>query len=342
MRLGEIARQIGAELMGDPETEIRGVAPLDRAQAGDLAFLSDPRHENTLQVTRASAVILEAPMAQSCPTAALVVRNPHLAFARAATLLTVCSPVPAGIHPSAALHPEASIDSGASIGPHVVVGRGTVISAGVIIGPGCVIGDSCVIGADTLLGPNVSVLAASIGRRVLVHSGAVIGADGFGFAQDGASWVKVPQLGRVRIGDDVEIGANTTVDRGALDDTVIGDGVKIDNLVQVAHNVRIGANTAIAGCVGIAGSARIGERCRIGGGAGILGHLEIADDVTIGAMSLVTRTIAKAGVYASGAPLQPVARWRRNSVRLRHLDEIVGRLEALERIVQDLDQSKKG
>ena len=329
--LGELARQVGGKVHGDADCIIRAVATLQNAQPGEITFLANPRYRKYLSATRASAVILSADAQADCPVIAWVVDNPAVAYARAAALL---HPIPAavpGIHPSAYVSPDATIHASASIGPQCVVEAGVQIDAGVTIGPGCFIGEHSRVGADSRLLAHVTLCHGShIGRRVLIHPGAVIGSDGFGLANDAGKWVKIPQLGRVRIGDDVEIGANTTIDRGALEDTVLEEGVKLDNQIQVAHNVHIGAHTAIAGCVGIAGSAKIGKRCTIGGGVGIAGHLEVADDVHITGMTLVSKSILEPGTYSSGAPAQPNHIWNKNFARFRQLDEMARRLKDVE------------
>lgn len=342
MRLGTLAAYLGAELRGDPEAVVERVESLDHASPGALTFLSDSRYLRSLTSTRASAVILSGEFADASPCASLVVDNPHLAFAKAAQLLYPVKQDSHGVHPTAVVDEGVVINSGVSIGAHCVIEAGVRIACDAVIGPGCLIHENSEIGEASVLVSGVTIRAAKLGRRVFVHAGAVIGSDGFGYARDGDHWFKVPQLGRVIIGDDVEIGANTAIDRGALNDTIIGNGVKIDNQVQVAHNVRIGDDTAIAGCVGIAGSAVIGRRCAIGGGAGILGHLEITDDVTITAMSLVTRSIREPGSYSSGTALQPTPRWRRNGVHARRLDEYVSRLESLERLSRNDEENGKG
>lgn len=331
--LAELAQQLGGELQnGDPHCNVTAVATLQHAGPGDLSFLANPAYRKQLPSTRASAVILSAMHAAECPVAAIVVSNPYVAYARAATLL---APQPAprqGVHESASLDGDCSVAATAWIGPHCVVEQGAVIHAGVQLAAGCFIGAGSVIGAGSRLDANVVVCHdVHIGERVHVYPGAVIGSDGFGLANDNGKWVNVPQLGSVRIGNDAEIGANTTIDRGALDDTVLEEGVRLDNQIQVAHNVHIGAHTAIAGCVGISGSARIGRHCMIGGGAGIVGHLEIADHVTVTGMTMVTRSITEPGVYSSGVPAQDNDSWNRNYARFRKLDKLARRVLALER-----------
>ncbi len=332
LTLGELANKLGAKLHGDSGSIVKAVASLQHARPGDISFLAGPRYRKYLVSTQATAVILSAADQDNCPVSALIVANPALAYAHAAALL---HPLPApapGIHGSACVHPSSRIHESASIGPHCVVEAGAEIAANVAIGAGCFIGENTRIGADSRLMAHVTLChATQIGCRVLIHPGAVIGSDGFGLANDQGTWVKIPQLGKVCIGDDVEIGANTTIDRGALGDTVIEEGVKLDNQIQVAHNVYIGAHTAIAGCVGIAGSAKIGRRCTIGGGVGIAGHLEIADDVHVTGMTLVSKSILEPGVYSSGLPAQTNHLWNKNYARLCQLDEMARQLKALEK-----------
>jgi len=332
--LGEIAAAARARLQGcDAATVVAGVAPLHSAGPGQISFLTHPRYRSYLATTRATAVILSPEDARDCPAPAVVAANPQVAYARAATLFEPAVESRRGVHPTAWVSPTATIAADSWIGPHCAVEAGAVIETGVIVGPGCVIGEQAMIGAGSRLVARVTVChRVRLGCRVLVHPGAVIGSDGFGLALDtGGRWLKVSQLGSVVIGDDVEIGANTTIDRGALEDTVIEDGVKLDNQIQVAHNVRIGAHSALAGCVGIAGSARIGRHCMVGGGVGIAGHLEIADQVQITGMSLVAQSITQPGIYSSGLSVTPNRLWNKISARLRRLDELFRRLAALEK-----------
>jgi len=332
LTLGQLAQQLGVELRGDPAVRVSGVATLQCAQAGELSFLANPRYRRHLAATRASAVVLAPEDAPHCPVAALVAANPYACYARAARLLYPQATLAPGIHPSAVVDPEARIDASASIAAHCVVEAGAVIGPRVYVGPRCLIGAGVSIDADSRLLAAVTVLAAArIGKRVVLHPGVVIGADGFGMAWEDDHWENVPQLGSVRIADDVDIGANTTVDRGSLDDTVIEAGVKIDNQVQVAHNVVIGAHTAIAGCVGISGSARIGSYCALAGGVGVVGHLEICDHVRVTGMSMVTRSISEPGTYSAGTPLMPNSQWRRNAVAMKRLDALARRVRALEK-----------
>ena len=332
--LGEVAAVSSTRLQGcDAATVVTGVAPLNRAEPGQLSFLTHSRYRPFLAVTRASAVILSIEDAKDCPAPALVADNPQVAYARVAALFEPVSKVKPGIHPTAWVSPSARIAPDAWIGPHCTVEAGAAIESGVFVGPNCVVGEQSALGENTRLVAQVTIChRVRLGRRVLVHPGAVIGSDGFGLALDsGGRWLKIPQLGSVSIGDDVEIGANTTIDRGALEDTVIEDGVKLDNQIQVAHNVRIGAHSALAGCVGIAGSARIGRHCMLGGGVGIAGHLEIADRVQITGMSLVTQSITEPGTYSSGLAVEPNRIWNKISARLRRLDEVFRRLAVLEK-----------
>ncbi len=330
--LAELARLVGGNVVGDDSVRIEGVATLANASPRQISFLANPHYQQQLSETRAAAVILAEPELAQCPVNALVTSNPYVSYARVAALF---APTPAqqhGIHPAAYVSPDAVIHETAWIGPNCSVEAGVTVDANTRIGPGCFIGGNSSIGADSLLVGNVSIChGVHIGCRNIIHAGAVIGSDGFGFANVRGEWLKVPQLGGVVIGDDVEIGANTTIDRGALDDTVIEHGVKLDNQIQVAHNVFIGAHTAIAGCAGISGSTRVGRRCAIAGGVGIAGHLEIADDVTITAMSLVLKSIREPGsVYSSGIPVEPNRLWNRRLVHFRRLDEMAARLKSVE------------
>lgn len=328
-----MAQRIGGEVYGDAECVITGIATLQKAQPGDITFLAHPRYRKYLNATTATAVILSAQDRAACPVAALVVDNPSIGYVHVAALFNPKPFAEQGIHPSACVHPSSRIHESAWIGPQCVIEGGVEIAADVTLGPGCIIGENTVIGQGSRLVARVTLCHGThIGRRVLIHPGAVIGSDGFGLVNDGGAWLKVPQLGKVVIGDDVEIGANTTIDRGALNDTLLEEGVKLDNQIQVGHNVQIGAHTAIAGCVGIAGSTRIGKRCSIGGGVGVAGHLEIADDVHITGMSLVTKSISKPGVYSSSTPAEPNRLWYRNLARFRQLEDMARRLKALEKI----------
>lgn len=340
--LGELARQFGGEIRGDEAATVARVAPLDRAGPGELAYLADAAYVEQLEVTRAEAVILPRKDTPAFSRNAWIVGNPRLVFARAAHLLHPPEASTPGIHPSASVDREASVAPDAHVGPLAVIEAGAVVGARAVIGAGCVIGRRVHIGEDTRLLAQVAVNADCVlGARCIVHSGAVIGSDGFGFVQDGGRWVKIPQLGRVVIGDDVEIGANTSIDRGALDDTVIGNGVKLDNLIHIAHNVRIGDDCALAGCVGLAGSAVLGKRCTVGGQSGIVGHITVGDDVHLMGRSLLSHSVTAPGVYSSALPALPAGEWRKNAARLRHLDELARRVKALEQQIQQMLQGNE-
>jgi UDP-3-O-[3-hydroxymyristoyl] glucosamine N-acyltransferase len=334
LTLQAIAELTGAELQGDAHIMVHGVASLKTAHPGQLAFLSNPAYQPLLETTQATAVILPAELAAQCPVAVLAVPNPHLAFAQVAALFAPALPAQRGIHPSATVSPTAHIAEDVWIGPNCVIEAEAVIEPGAWIGPHCVIGPDVHIGQYAQLVAQVTLCrSVRLGHRVVLHPGVVIGADGFGLANDAGRWVKVPQLGAVRIGDDVEIGANTTVDRGALDDTVLEAGVKLDNQIQVGHNVQIGAHTAIAGGVMIGGSTRIGQYCMIGGGSCISGHLEIADRVVITGMTGVSKSITQAGMYSSALTAEPTLTWNRIRSRLRRIEDVVRRIGILEKTV---------
>ncbi|HEX6928246.1 MAG TPA: UDP-3-O-(3-hydroxymyristoyl)glucosamine N-acyltransferase [Gammaproteobacteria bacterium] len=330
--LAELAELAGAQRRGPADLVVRGVATLSAAGANDISFLANPKYRDQLKRSRAGAVILSEDDAAGWPGAALVTSNPYLVFARVAACFSPAGSVAPGIHPGAVVEDGALVSESATIAAGAWIGRGARIGEGVYVGPNCTLEAGARVGGGTRLVANV-VLGrdVTLGRRCLLHPGVVIGADGFGQARDGERWEKVPQLGSVRIGDDVEIGANTTIDRGALEDTVVEDGVKLDNQIQVAHNVHIGEHTAIAGCTAIAGSTTIGRRCMIAGGVGIAGHLEIADDVTVLAMTLVTHSIREKGIYSGSHPMEDVKSWRRNSARIRQLDELARRVRQLEK-----------
>jgi UDP-3-O-[3-hydroxymyristoyl] glucosamine N-acyltransferase len=319
--LGELAVRFGLTLRGEPSLTVRSVATLSRADSGALSFLANSRYRRQLESTRATAVILSAEDEAHCPVAALIDPNPYLAYARIASLLHPDMPAAPGIHPSAVVAPGARVASSASIGPLAVIEEGAQIDERVRVGPGCIVQKGASVGADSTLASRVNLYpGVTLGKRCILHAGAVIGADGFGFAPNAGVWVKVPQVGSVRVGDDVEIGANTTIDRGAIDDTVVENGVKLDNQIQVGHNVTIGAHTAIAACTGISGSTVIGQRCMIGGMVGFAGHLTIADDVVVTGCSLVSASIKNPGSYSSGMPTVETRLWRRMVAHLRRLD----------------------
>jgi len=328
----ELAARFGLDVRGDGTRMVSGVGTLGGAGASELSFLSNSKYTAQLLSTRAGVVVLREENLADCPATALIARDPYVAYARIAALFERLPAAPAGVHPSAVVAASARVSASASIGPCCVIEADAVVEDGAVLGPHCIIGEGCTVGAQSRLVARVTLVTRVIlGRRVLVHPGAVIGSDGFGLAFDTDHWIKLPQLGGVRIGDDCEIGANTTIDRGTLDDTVLEEDVRLDNQIQIAHNVHVGAHTAMAGCAAVAGSARIGRYCQIGGNAGVLGHLELADRVTITAKSLVTHSIREPGEYSSGVPLQENRLWRRNAARFKHLDEYARRLAALEK-----------
>jgi UDP-3-O-[3-hydroxymyristoyl] glucosamine N-acyltransferase len=340
-RLAEIVGRLGGELVGDPTVEVRGVATLRSAQAGDLSFLAQPKYRPELAVTRASAVIVPEAERSATGLPRIVCSDPYAYFAHVTQLFNPPAPVVPGVHAEAVVAPEAKIPASASVGAGCVVERGVTLGEHVVLGAGCFVGEGAAIGADSRLHPRVVVYGACvIGARAIVHSGAVIGADGFGFAPQGGKWVKIAQTGRVVIGDDVEIGANTSIDRGAVDDTVIEDGVKLDNQIQIGHNCRIGAHTAIAGCVGIAGSTTIGRHCMIGGAAMIGGHLSIADRAIIAGSTVVTKSIDQPDTYSSVIPATAVREWRRTVALMRGLERMSERVRELERRLAGLERER--
>lgn len=331
-RLGEIAQALGAELRGDPDIRVSGLATLQAAGPDQLSFLANPAYAKFLANTRAAAVILTPAAAEDCPTNVLLLDNPYLGYAHLSHWFDPTPVAPAGIHPAAVVDASATVAASASIGPHAVIEANAVIGEQVIVGAGCVVGARTSVGAGTVLRNRVTVAHdVVVGQRCHILSGAVIGSDGFGFANEKGQWHRIAQLGRVVLGDDVEVGANTTIDRGALDDTVIGNGVKLDNLIQIAHNVCIGDHSAMAAMVGVAGSTRIGRHCVFGGAAGVAGHLEIADQVHLTGMTLVTGDIREPGVYSSGTSADTNRQWRKNAVRFRQLDALARRVKVLEK-----------
>ena len=339
--LREIVERFGREIVGDPEVRVSRVATLENAGLGTIAFLANARYLRHLSSTKAAAVIVAPAQREAARSALIVHENPYLYFARVSALLAPARKVEPGIHPAAVVDAGASVDPGAEIGAYVVIARGVQVGEGSVVGPGTTLGEDVRVGRDCRLHAGVAVYdACTLGDRVVVHAGVVIGADGFGIAFADDRWVKVPQVGRVRIGDDVEIGANTTIDRGAIDDTIIEDGVKLDNQIQIAHNVRIGAHTAVAACTGIAGSVHIGRYCRIGGAVGIAGHVTIADHVEVSGHTSITKSIDKPGVYSGVYPFEPNREWRRNAAQLRHLAEIARRVAALEDGLAQLTRSR--
>ena len=328
----ELADRFGLSLRGDGQALVSGVATLAGAGPGSLGFLAHPKYRQQLATTRAGVVVMREAEAEGYAGTALLASDPYAAFARISALFEPVAARPAGLHPSAVVDPSASVDPSAHVGPHVAIGARSVVGPGAILGPGCVVGDDCEVGEGCELVARVTLVTrVRLGKRVRIHPGAVLGADGFGLAMEGGRWLKVPQLGGVAVGDDCEIGANTTIDRGALEDTVLEEDVRLDNQIQVGHNVRIGAHTAMAGCSAVAGSARIGRYCLIGGAAGVLGHLEICDRVVVTAMSLVTHSIREPGEYSSGTPLMDNRSWRRSAARFKQLDALARKVGAVDK-----------
>lgn len=335
IRLQEIADCVGAKLQGDPECLILGLATLENAKPSQLSFLISRQYRKYLEKTAASAVLLTSSDADLCPVNALIADNPRLCLAKIARLFEKSNPNLPGIHPTAVIGPGCQIPSSVSIGAYSVIGSAVQLGEEVVVGAGTIIGNDCVVGAKTILRPKVTLYDnVRMGENCLIHSGAVLGGAGFGYAHDEGVWIKMPDLGGVEIGNAVEIGANTTVDRGFLEDTKIGHGVIIDNLVQVGHNVTIGDRTAIAACVAIAGSTSIGAYCLIGGAACISGHLEIGDKVSITATSGVNHSINSPGIYSSGLPAKPNHIWRKNAARFQYLDEMAKRIRSLEQVLK--------
>jgi UDP-3-O-[3-hydroxymyristoyl] glucosamine N-acyltransferase len=323
----QLASRFGLALQGDGDVTVLGVSTLARARPDQLAFLANPRYRAQLAETTAGIVVMRAQDASSYAGTALLADDPYSAFARIAALFDALDDIRPGIHPSAVIDSSARIDPRAQIGPFASVGPRSEIDADVVLGAGCAVGEDCIVGAGCRIGANVTLVKrVHLGKRVLIHPGAVLGADGFGLAMDGVRWIKVPQLGGVSVGDDCEIGANTTIDRGAIDDTVLEEDVRLDNQIQIGHNAHIGAHTAMAGCSAVAGSARIGRYCLIGGGAGVLGHLELCDRVVVTAMTLVTHSIREPGEYSSGTPLMDNRSWRKSAARFRQLDQLARRM----------------
>ena len=326
---GQLAEQFGLQWRGDANATVDGVSTLARAGSRQLAFLANPRYRNQLPESGAGIVVMRASDAEDYPGNALLADDPYVAFAKIAALFDPKPPLQPGIHATAVIEPSAQVHPAAQIGPFVCIGARSRVSAGAMLGPGCIIGEDCEIGEGCELVARVTLVKrVRLGKRVLVHPGAVLGADGFGLAMDAGRWIKVPQQGGVQVGDDCEIGANTTIDRGAIEDTVLEEDVRLDNQIQIGHNVRVGAHTAMAGCAAVAGSAVIGRYCLIGGAAGILGHLEICDRVMVTAMSLVTNSIREPGEYSSGTPLMTNREWRKSAARFKQLDALAREVNA--------------
>lgn len=332
--LKELADQVDAQIQGDEHVVINGLSTLQDAQANQISFLANPQYRKQLAETQAGAVLLTEKDAKSYRGNCLIVADPYLAFARISHLFDPKPKAQPGIHPSAHIDDSAQIDATACIGPGVVIEADVQISANVVIGAHCFIGARSRIGADSWLAPRVTLYHdVKAGARLVIQSGAVIGAEGFGFAKHEGAWQKIAQIGGVTLGDDVEIGANTCIDRGAVKDTVLGNGVKIDNQIQIAHNVEVGEHTAMAACVGISGSTKIGKHCMLAGGVGLVGHIELCDNVFVTGMTMVTHSITEPGAYSSGTAMQPTAEWKKNAVRFRQLDELSKKVRRLERLL---------
>ena len=329
--LGELATRFGCELIGDPDIEVSDVASLPNATGNSLTFLSSAAYKEQLPSTKAAVVVLKPEDAAECPVAALLHDDPYACYARMAAMICPPPRYEPGVHPTAVVDASATVASSAHLAPHVVVGERSVIGENVYVGPGSVIGPDCSIGDDCRLVANVSLArAVTIGKRCIFHPGVVLGSDGFGNAMSPEGWIKVPQLGGVRIGNDVEIGASSTVDCGAIDDTVIEDGVRIDNLCMIAHNVHVGAHTAMAAMTGIAGSTTIGKRCLFAGQGGAVGHITICDDVTIGGKSFASKDITEPGTYLSSFPAEPARDWTKNVAHFRRIEALLARVRKLE------------
>jgi UDP-3-O-[3-hydroxymyristoyl] glucosamine N-acyltransferase len=334
LTLGELAVRFGCELRGDPDVVVDSVASLGLAGPRDVTFLANPKYASQLAQTRAGVVIVDAKSAAGSPVPALIAANPHATYARVATLLHPDAALRPGVHPLAAMHPSAQVDPTSEVAAGASVGEGVRIGARCFIGPGSVIENGAVIGDDARLVARVFIgRRVQLGARCVIQPGAVVGGDGFGFAPEKGTWIKVPQIGSVVVGMDVEIGANTTIDRGALGDTVIEDGVKLDNLIMIAHNCRIGAHSALAACVAIAGSSVVGKRCILGGRAGLTGHITLCDDVVVLGTSFISRNITRPGMYSSALPSEEAGVWRRIVARIKRLDSMAKRMRALEKHV---------
>ncbi len=332
--LRSLAKRFNLELIGDGAKKIKGISTLAKAQSQDLTFLANSKYTSQLKTTKAGVVVMSPEFSTAYDGAQLLSDNPYVAFAKIAHLFDVQNNLEQGIHETAIIAESAVIEDGVGIGPYCVIGENTLIKTGTILEPRVSIAHDCVIGHDCVIKSHVVIAyATQIGNRVMIHPGAVIGADGFGLARDQSGWIKVPQLGGVSIGDDCEIGANTTIDRGTIDDTILANDVRLDNQIQIAHNTNIGSHTVMAGCSATAGSAKIGKNCLIGGGVGILGHLEVCDNVTLQSMALVTRSIKKPGSYSSVSPLQATNEWRKSAVRIKQLDIIAKKVKTLENTV---------
>jgi UDP-3-O-[3-hydroxymyristoyl] glucosamine N-acyltransferase len=330
--LGELATRFGCELVGDPGSAVTHVATLANAGPLSLSFLANPAYRAELEVTRAGAVVVRADDADICPVPALISGDPYETYARIAGVLHPPACFPHGVHDSATVSGSATVSASAHVAARSVIGDGAIVADGASIGPGAVVGPRCRVGESTRIHANVTLVEdVRIGKRCIIHPGAVIGCDGFGNAWSDTGWVKVPQIGGVEIGDDVEIGANTTIDRGSIEDTVIGNGVRLDNLIQIAHNVRIGEHTAMAAQSGVSGSTVIGKRCMFAGQSGLVGHITICDDVVIGGATMVSKDIREPGFYTASFPAEKDRDWKRKVARFRRLDDLAQRVASLEK-----------
>lgn len=339
-RLSELVKDLDVTIQGDPDCVITGISPVHQAQAGHITFLTNAHYRKYLPATQAAAVILKQEDADECKVNAVISTNPYYTYAKIAGYFDVEPSVQPGVHASAVIGKDCDIHPSASIGPNCSINDHARIAAGAVIGPNCTIAENVAIGADSRLDAGVTIYrGVTIGQRCRLASGVVVGSDGFGFANNKGLWHKVPQLGGVTIGDDVEIGANTTIDRGAVEDTVIEDGVKLDNLIQVGHNVRIGAHTVIAGCVGIAGSTNIGKYCMIGGASNFAGHLSVTDKVIITGMTAVTKSITEPGMYSSGiVGAVPNHEFLKNNARFHRLENLMQRVKSLETALKEMTE----
>lgn len=341
LKLSRLAEQFNLRFQGDGNTLIDSVGTLSEASGSQLSFLSNPAYREQLATTRAGAVLVSASDAEHCPVNALIADDPYVSYARIAALFDPRRPLKPGVHPSASIDPDASLGNDIHVGANAVIGPGCKIADAVEIGPGCVLTADCILDTACRLEANVTLCdGVEIGKRSIIHPGAVIGADGFGLAFDQDHWVKIPQLGTVRIGDDCEIGSNTTIDRGAIGDTVLEDDVRLDNQIQIGHNVHIGAHTAMAGRVGISGSTQIGEYCMFAGSSGTVGHIRVADRTTVNFCSVITKTITQPGtVWSAALPAQPLRDWNRSVAHLRKLEKLARRVLKLEKPTRETDQN---
>lgn len=341
--LGELAAQFGCELVGDPSEVVAGVATLSNAVSGQLSFFANSAYRDQLLVTEATAVLVHPDFADDCPVTALVSDDPYLTYAHIASQLHPQPVVTAGIHKTANVDAGATVASSAEVAANATIDSGASVGEGAFIGPGAYVGPNCSVGAFSKVFANATLVqSVRVGERCIIHAGAVIGSDGFGNAKSSEGWVKVPQIGGVRIGNDVEIGSNTTIDRGAIDDTVIGDGVRLDNLIQIAHNVQVGAHTAMAAFTGVSGSTVIGQRCMFAGQAGIVGHLNICDDVVVGGATMISKDITVPGNYTGSFPGEKDWDWKRKVARFRRIDDLIKRVAVLEDLVSKGSKESKG